>query len=443
MLLGIALANVGLYLHGTETGPGLRPVDGSPLDRTLDFVVTLLVNDRSRPMFALLFGFGLVTMARRLGESGTEPWRRRSVLLRRQLLLIAFGGVHAALLFEGDILGIYGATGLVLLLLMSRRPRVLVAWGTVSLVLLAVVYAMVVLAPTFSAEPSEYLASVVERLSVWVLGVVVGTALMIVLAPMLVGVVMARAGLLDRPWEHVPLLRRLAVLGSLVGVAGSLPYALAVARVWEPGTVTSGALAAVHAVTGTAMGVAYVCLFALWAARLHERRAPRRGAPAVLAAVGERSLTCYLLQSMILAPMLSPWGLGLGEGMGTATAYGIAFAVWLFTVAVAWSLAVSGRRGPFEVLLRRLTYSRLRASARIEQRVVPADYSRTVVRGGSRPAALIGPDRQEVMAAADRGARTGRGMSLRHGARVEGAPSRRTPAGPLSWFRPPGGRARP
>ncbi len=356
VLLGIALANVGLYLHGAETGPGLRPVDGSPLDRTLDFVVTLLVTDRSRPMFALLFGFGLVTMARRLGEPGTEPRRRRSILRRRQLLLIAIGGVHAALLFEGDILGIYGATGLVLLLLLNRRPRVLVAWATVSLVLLAVLYAVVALAPDFPAAPSDYLASVVARLSVWVLGVVGGTALMIVLAPMLVGVAMARAGLLERPWEHVPLLRRLAVLGSLVGVVGSLPYSLAVARVWEPAAVTSGALAAVHAVTGTAMGVAYVCLFALWAARLHERRAPRRGGPAVLAAVGERSLTCYLLQSMILAPLLSPWGLGLGEGMGTATAYGVAVAVWLVTVAVAWSLAVAGRRGPFEVLLRRSTY---------------------------------------------------------------------------------------
>jgi uncharacterized protein len=357
VLLGIALANVLLYLHGTEMAPGLQPVDGSPLDRTLDFIVTLLVSDRSRPMFALLFGFGLVTMARRLGESGTEPQRRRSILLRRQLLLIAFGGIHAALLFQGDILSIYGATGLILLLLMNRPPRVLLAWGTVSLVLLALVYVMIAsLAPELSAVPSEYLASVVERLSVWILGIVVGTALMIVLAPMLVGAAMARAGLLDRPWEHLPLLRRLAILGSLVGVAGSLPYALVVARVWEPGTVTSGALAGVHAVTGTAMGVAYVCLFALWAARLHERRSPRRGTPAVLAAVGERSLTCYLLQSMILAPLLSPWGLGLGEGMGTATAYGVAFAVWLFTVAVAWSMAVSGRRGPFEVLLRRLTY---------------------------------------------------------------------------------------
>ncbi|WP_380169598.1 DUF418 domain-containing protein [Jannaschia sp. R86511] len=358
VLLGIALANVGLYLHGTEIGPGLRPVDGSPLDRALDLVVTLLVNDRSRPMFALLFGFGLVTMARRLTESGTAPRRSRSVLRRRQLLLIAFGAVHAALLFEGDILGIYGATGLVLLLLMNRRPRVLVAWGTVSLLLLGVVYAVIDVAADSAAAPAGYLDSVVERLSVWVLGITVGTVLMIVLAPMLVGVAMARAGLLDRPWEHVPVLRRVAVLGSVVGVVGGLPYALVVARVWEPGAVTSGVLSAVHAVTGTAMGAAYVCLFALWAARLHGRRAPRRGAPAVLAAVGERSLTCYLLQSVVLAPLLSPWGLGLGDGMGTATAYGIAVAVWLLTVAVAWAMAATGRRGPFEVLLRRLTYGR-------------------------------------------------------------------------------------
>ena len=200
---------------------------------------------------------------------------------------------------------------------------------------------------------------------------------MIVLAPMLVGVAMARAGLLDRPWEHRPLLRRLAVTGVLVGVVGSLPYALVVAGLWAPSDLVTGVLAAVHAVTGTAMGVAWVSLFGLWAARLHDTGAPRRGAPAVLAAVGERSLTCYLLQSVLLAPLLSPWGLGLGEGLGTAAAYGIAAAVWLVTVAVAWALAATGHRGPFEVLLRRLTYGPRRTPAAVtagggpEPRVTP------------------------------------------------------------------------
>ena len=64
--------------------------------------------------------------------------------------------------------------------------------------------------------------------------------------------------------------------------------------------------------------------------------------------VGEAMLAAYGYRTMRAA----------GQQMGTATAYGIALAVWLFTVAVAWTLAVTGRRGPFEVLLRKLTYSR-------------------------------------------------------------------------------------
>ena len=97
-------------------------------------------------------------------------------------------------IFAGAALAVF----VVVLLVVNRRPRVLVTLGAVSLVLLAVVYAVIALVPELSAQPSGYFASVVERLSVWVLGIVVGTALMIVLAPMLVGVAMARAGLLDR-----------------------------------------------------------------------------------------------------------------------------------------------------------------------------------------------------------------------------------------------------
>jgi len=357
VLLGIALANVSLYLHGSEVGSGHRPVDGTALDRTLDFVVTLLVNDRSRPIFALLFGFGLVTMVRRMQARGVDDAMRTRVLVRRHLWLIAFGAVHAALLFEGDILGMYGATGLVVLLMMTRRPRVLLVWGVVSILLLGALYAAVESTGTPTA-PSDYLASVAQRLPLFAFGVLGGTMLLIVLAPMLVGLVLARRGLLDRPWEHLTTLRRLVVAGAVVGVVGSLPYALLVAEVWQPGAVATAALSAVHAMTGTAMGVAYVAAFGLWVARLHATGTARRGFPAVLAAVGERSLTCYLLQSVMLAPLLAPWGLGLGDGLGTAAAYGIALSVWLVTVAVAWVLASTGRRGPFEVLLRRLTYGR-------------------------------------------------------------------------------------
>jgi len=77
-----------------------------------------------------------------------------------------------------------------------------------------------------------------------------------------------------------------------------------------------------------------------------------------LVAVGQRSLTCYLLQSVLFVPLLSPWALGLGTGAGTLSVSLVAVGVWLVTVLVAVLLDRAGRPGPAEQLLRRLTYGR-------------------------------------------------------------------------------------
>lgn len=63
LLLFIAVANVWGYLYGREMGIGYRPVDGGTADRLVDGVVALLVDDRSRPMFAILYGFGIAMMS--------------------------------------------------------------------------------------------------------------------------------------------------------------------------------------------------------------------------------------------------------------------------------------------------------------------------------------------------------------------------------------------
>ncbi|MGO2360963.1 MAG: DUF418 domain-containing protein, partial [Brachybacterium tyrofermentans] len=78
-----------------------------------------------------------------------------------------------------------------------------------------------------------------------------------------------------------------------------------------------------------------------------------------LSAVGQRSLTFYLLQSLLLAPLMADWGLGLGVHLSTAGAVGIALLVWLLSLPLAAWMDSRSVRGPAEMLLRRLTYGRL------------------------------------------------------------------------------------
>ncbi len=359
VLLFIALANVAAYYFDRTVNVGGRPVDGSALDDGLDLVVNLLVDQRSYPMFAILFGYGLAKVASRQMAAGRGIGAARRLLVRRQLWLLVFGLLHALLLFHGDILAAYAVTGLWTLLFLGARRLTIGVVIALTLVPLVGVFALNGLQQSYqpSIGDAVYLVSVAERLGVWLTAVLLTGITLGLVGLFLIGVLLEREGWIDRPWDHLPALRRTVVAGVAAGILGGIPKALQTAGVIEPGAVGGGVsvlLSAVHVLTGVAAGLAYICLFALVAAALRGRRAP--GPLRALAATGERSLTAYLLQSVLFAPLLSAWGLGLGDTIPTAGAYLLAVAVWAVTVAICALLARAGRRGPAEVLLRRLTY---------------------------------------------------------------------------------------
>jgi len=357
VLLFIAMANVVAWLYGREIGAGYRPLEGSRLDHGVDLLVSLLVDHRSYPLFAMLFGYGIWQMTRSAERRGVRYSQTRRTLLRRNGWLVVLGLLHAASLFAGDILLSYGATGLIALLLVRRSTRTLIIWVGASLVATALLYTAVAVSTpaTMAVEaPSSYLTQAAVSASSHVMSLVF--ELPVMLAPVLIGVLVGRWGLLDRPWEHTRVLVRTAVLATTVSVLGGAPFALVVAGVLDPAPAARVVAEVSHFVTGTAGGAGYLAAFALVAAALHGR--PRTGAVRALGAVGQRSLTCYLLQSVLFFALMSVWGLGLGAQLATAAAYGLAVAVWGLTVLVAVLLDRAGRRGPAEVLLRRLTYGR-------------------------------------------------------------------------------------
>ena len=69
-------------------------------------------------------------------------------------------------------------------------------------------------------------------------------------------------------------------------------------------------------------------------------------------------MTLYLSQSVVFTAVFARFAGGLGSVAGLATASLIGLLVWLAGVLGAGMLALGGRRGPAELLVRRLTYRR-------------------------------------------------------------------------------------
>lgn len=385
MLLLIVLSNTTVFLWAEQRwSPGQHPAGGSTADTVVQVLTVVVLDMRVYPMFAFLLGYGTMHTFLRQTAAGASARDAVRLLRRRSGWLVVFGFAHAALLLATDVLFAYGVIGLVLgTLLVRRGGRVLAGWsvaGAAVLGCLLVLGAIMTVAVATGAVPPDgaaatgpaattpvlsgaaeesYLASAGYRLGLWlpisamtVFGFTAPTAV-------LLGFLAARHRLLTEPQRHVRLLRRTAVAGIAVGWLGGLPAALAHLGVLDlsaDATLAAGGLLAVQWSTGLAGGLGYVALFGLLATRLAERR--RGPALTAVTAVGRRSLSCYLTHSLVIAPVLAAWGLGLGAHLTSATMAAFATAVWLASAAGAYALDRTGLPGPADALLRRLTYGR-------------------------------------------------------------------------------------
>lgn len=374
MLLFIAIANAPWYLWGATTRDlSAHPVDGSPLDRVVQTISLIAVDGRAYPMFAVLFGYGIWQLYSRQTAAGVAPKDARRLLRRRHWWMLAFGAVHAALLWAGDVVGAYGLAGLVLVwLFLKRSNRTLAVWSIVfgSLVTIGAVFMFIVgpfiasspergdeFALTIGVEDPNYLASVATRLGAW-LFITPMQGLVTLIAPLaiLLAILAARHQLLERPELHLPLLRRIAVAGIAIGWTGGAVVAMQNLDLWGMPSSADMAFSGIQSVTGLCCGIGYVALFGLIAARLAGR--PSGTVSGALQAVGKRSLSSYLAQSVLFAPILSAWGFGLGAALSSWSVTLFAIAVWFVTVLLAVALERAGRRGPAEWALRELVYPR-------------------------------------------------------------------------------------
>jgi len=135
-LLGILLMNIEAFVGPLmEALTGIDPSLSGP-DLWADAAIFILVQGKFYALFSLLFGMGFAIMldrASRAGSTGTVLY------LRRLLVLLGIGAVHALLVWSGDILLVYATMGLVMLAFFRATPASRLRWWGLGIFLVPVV----------------------------------------------------------------------------------------------------------------------------------------------------------------------------------------------------------------------------------------------------------------------------------------------------------------
>lgn len=374
---GIALMNVYIYAlpPAAYFNPAAAGSEG-PIDWIVWAISFVLVEDKFRSLFAMLFGAGVAILLERAdkGEGG-HPFRDH---LLRMIVLFAIGAAHAILLANNDVLRLYAMAGLFLPLFLRLDGRGLLVLGgllmmlnTIAGSLLAYLWlsaepgsaAAIFPQQAFGADPvalnyahmmgTEAFGDRIERRVVgfWPALKTQIPGIPAALATMMVGAGLWRNGLLRADWDRAHCLKLAATMALIALPALGM---LALADLW------TGFDAAVVGPVALFWSLPFDLLLAVGYAALvmGPMRTGGGTVRARLAATGRLSLSNYLLTSLVFALLFYSWGLGLYGSLSRSEAFALAFVP--IALMLIWSplWLARFRQGPSEWLWRGIARGR-------------------------------------------------------------------------------------
>lgn len=351
-LFGIVVVNV-QFIAFPSTSSFIAPPAHMGADAVAHWLVGGLAMLKTYGLFCFMFGVGLGFLMR---SAERRDLAFGPLYRRRMLGLAALGLLHGCLFFLGDILLIYAVTGAILYLWRDWPVGRLVRLGAILLVVQVMIAAPLMLA--LPGQPDDIVAlerdfmtsgSLLEVVIFRSIAFAFTFPLFLVvqgisaLGWFCLGLAAVKSGIIDAA-DHA-LWRRARLFCLLPGVAVSLVGA----AMMEWGDAPTGFVLALMAAPVATLG--YLGAIAALA------RTPGPWMARALEAGGS-SLSIYLGQSIVLSTIFAGYGLGLWDAVSRVEAITIAVAV---TVALMFAL-VAWRRwfalGPFEWVLRRVTYGR-------------------------------------------------------------------------------------
>ena len=378
-LLGIAAANsVQAWITTSSSGAGapgdtLGGVDpSSGVDAFFAVFSAMFVHVRGLPMFSTLLGFGFGLVVASLYRKHYPLRDARRVLLRRYGTLAALGLIHMLAIFYGDIMLTYGLIGVLMALLFTVSAK----WLRLIAYILLGFFAVTGTAGAFAVyffEPGalpDMRAPTTELLTVGDYFSANFSAAMLMLTSIpfavgslaglsIIGYVWATEGYLVNVDKHRAILRQWVYVAVAITLLLGLPWGLAAIGVIDPGLEEFFWI--LNQSWGPFTGPGILAAFALATNGMKKRAAEAQAAPGwayPLIALGKRSMSGYLAQSLLFIVLVSPFGFGLGLDANVAGKLGVGLLVWLITLLLASVLEATRTPGPFEWVHRHLAYGR-------------------------------------------------------------------------------------
>jgi uncharacterized protein len=345
-------------------------------DRAAEVIRDVLFAGKFNGMFSFLFAVGFTIQLERLSAQN-----RQAIYARRLLVLLAIGLIHGCIFWEGDVLHIYAALGLLLLLVRRASNRTVIAIFVASM-FYSPILSLVRLWTVTPAEVQQLVVQAKARVvnndlafghgsfleaahehwrsfrlfyvRPWLyfeLGFIVQ-----LWATMMLGLLAARHRLFQTARDRLPLIRKAQWWSLAVGIVFGAAYGIAHGLIKNRSQPSVLGL-----VASTAFVWCRLCIMTFYVAtllRMAEHPTwQRRLRPIALA--GRMPLTNYLLETLLASLVFYGWGLGLWGKLGPALLLALAMAIYFVTLVPFSALWMRHFQfGPMEYLWRALTYGR-------------------------------------------------------------------------------------
>jgi uncharacterized protein len=378
-LFGVFWANLQIF-SGLDymTNEQLMSFFHGRLDTIARLVERFFIENKFMGLFSFLFGISFWLFLSRVGGRVTSP---TTLFYRRIFWLFVIGAIHGWLLWCFDILRFYALWAVLLPLFVRIAPRrlfgIALATGVLAPTLVAAAAAVLSHDPTTNYDAIALTAfsrgSYGDVLKAnwqydWQLTFSISQIgyQIAIFGRLLLGLYVARTLSLANLREHRALLRKVLLVGGLVGVVGSSVFAgrLLTGAPHNPWLAFSRRLLVESGQLGLTLAYASAVALAFLGERW--RRVVR-----LLAPMGQMALTWYLLQTLFGIWLFYgfPHGPALMGKVGPAGLAALAVAGYGVQVVLARAWMTRFRFGPAEWCWRTLTYGevqpfRLAARAR-------------------------------------------------------------------------------